>query len=47
MEIRFGNVEIADIYVLEKKHQRYAQYVHIQEHILKLKQKIIKNNKKK
>ena len=44
MEIEFGNVEIADIFALENKLQKYAQYVLIHKAILKEKLIIIKKN---
>ena len=38
----FGNVVIVGIYMWEKKLQKFAQYVHILKHILKLEKLIIK-----
>ena len=41
-KLKYGNVEIVDILLLEQKLQKFALYVAIQKHISKLKLKIIK-----
>ena len=41
-----GDIEIVDIFTLEKKLQKFVQYVHIQKHTSKSKRRTINKHKK-